>query len=163
MVGCMTLLIRPIRPEDKELLVAGLGALSERSVYERFLGPKAKFSSNELRYLTEVDFVDHYALVAVDAERPDVIVAVGRWVRDRFDTESAEVAVVVCDERHGQGIGTLLGTELAAAARERGVRRFTATLLAGNVPAHRLLRRLDSQLTVAHEGVLDAAVAELAA
>ena len=48
----------------------------------RFLAPKPRFSADELRYLTELDFCDHYAVVATPRERPGVLVGVGRWVRD---------------------------------------------------------------------------------
>src|SRR5881275_175250 len=91
------LTLRRITPEDKDGLVAGLGRLSERSVYQRFLAPKPRLTASELRYLTEVDFVDHYAVVAVLAASPDVVVGVGRWVRDAEDPTAAEVAVVVTD------------------------------------------------------------------
>src|SRR3954469_15719353 len=91
-----------IRPEEKDGLVAGLGRLSDRSVYQRFLAPKPRLTASELRYLTEVDFVDHYALVAVLERSPDVIVGVGRWVRDERDGEAAEIAVVVADDLQGR-------------------------------------------------------------
>ena len=38
----------------------------------RFLAPKPRFTLAELRYLTEVDHVDHFALVAVLADAPHV-------------------------------------------------------------------------------------------
>jgi hypothetical protein len=47
--------VRPIAPEDKPLLVAGLQKLSARTVYRRFMSPKTRFTDAELRYLTEVD------------------------------------------------------------------------------------------------------------
>src|SRR4051794_37135717 len=109
--------LRRITPRDKDGLVAGLGRLSERSVYQRFLAPKPRLTRSELRYLTEVDFVDHYALVAVLAQSPDVIVGVGRWVRDADDPSAAEVAIVVADDVQERGVGTRLGGALAAAAR----------------------------------------------
>src|SRR3954467_15234743 len=93
--GLPELRFRPIAPEDKDALVAGLGRLSERSVYQRFLAPKPRLTASELRSLTEVDFTDHYALVAVLARSPEVIVGVGRWVRDDGDPQAAEIAVVV--------------------------------------------------------------------
>src|SRR3954453_3891444 len=107
--GLPELHLRRIAPEDKDALVAGLGRLSDRSVYQRFLAPKPRLTASELRYLTEVDFVDHYALVAVLERSPDGIVGVGRWVRDEGDGEAAEIAVVVADDLQGRGVGTRLG------------------------------------------------------
>ena len=74
----LMLLVRPITPEDKPLLVAGLRALSLESSMKRFLSPKVSFSASELRYLTEVDQRDHIALVVLEGDR---LVAVARCVR----------------------------------------------------------------------------------
>lgn len=146
--------LRPIRPQDKDALAAGLARLSPESVYRRFLQPKPRLSAAELRYLTEVDGMDHVALVAelAGGTGPRPVVAVGRWVRDRERPDQAELAVVVCDALQGQGLGSLLGRELAALARERGILRFTATMLAENEPARRLLAGLTGGLTTSVSG-----------
>jgi GNAT superfamily N-acetyltransferase len=138
--------IRPVRPTDKPGLSLGLTRLSAQSVYRRFLSPKPRFTSRELRYLTEVDGHDHVALVAVLAEDPRTIVASGRWVRDTADPTTAEVAVVVADVLQGQGLGSALGRELAAAARRNGVLRFSALMLPENEPALRLFRSISHHL-----------------
>ena len=152
--GFPEILLRRITPEDKDALVAGLGHLSERSVYQRFLAPKPRLTSSELRYLTEVDFLDHYALVAVLARSPEVVVGVGRWVRSTEPPADAEIAIVVADDLQGRGVGTQLGRALAEAARARGIERFTASMLPSNQAAHRLFAKISSQLqTVHHEGV----------
>ena len=154
--GLPSVHLRRIRPDDKDRLVAGLGRLSKRSVYQRFLAPKPRLTTSELRYLTEVDFADHYALVAVLAQHPAVVVAVGRWVRDADHPDRAEVAVVVADDLQGRGVGTALGGALAAAARERGVDRFTALMLPTNTAAHRLFARISDQLAAASTATLAA-------
>src|SRR3954466_7731098 len=97
--------VRPIRPADKALLAAGLTKLSETTIQRRFLGPKPKLTAAELRYLTEVDGRDHYAIVAVRPGWDGEIVAVARWVRLASDPLSAEAAGVVCHELQGQGPG----------------------------------------------------------
>jgi RimJ/RimL family protein N-acetyltransferase len=161
--GLPELLLRRITPEDKDALVAGLGRLSERSVYQRFLSPKPRLSSSELAYLTEVDFVDHYALVAVLAQSPDVVVGVGRWVRSAEVPTDAEIAIVIADDLQGRGVGTELGRALADAARERGIERFTASMLPTNVAAHRLFAKIATQLQWTREHGVDEMVAPLVA
>jgi RimJ/RimL family protein N-acetyltransferase len=146
--------IRPIRAGDKGLLAEGMRHLSERSAYQRFLSPKYALTARELRYLTEVDFHDHVAYVAVRADAPDVLVGVGRWVRLGADSEVAEVAFVVADELQRHGLGTALGEALAHAARERGVSRFVATMLPDNLAAHRLFARLAQERETARSGIL---------
>ena len=145
-------LIRPIRPEDKALLAGGMQQLSRQSAYQRFLAPKGALTADELRYLTEVDFRDHVAFVAVRPEAPDVLVGVGRWIRLRQDPEVAEIAFVVSDALQRRGLGTALAEALADAARERGVKRFDATMLPDNLAAHRLFARVAQEREVTAEG-----------
>lgn len=155
--------LRRITPADKDALVAGLGRLSERSVYQRFLSPKPRLTSSELAYLTEVDFEDHYALVAVLAGAPDVVVGVGRWVRDPDARGDAEIAIVIADDLQGRGVGTALGTALADAAVARGIVRFTASMLPSNTAAHRLFAKISSRMRVTHGPGVDEIVAPLVA
>jgi acetyltransferase len=135
-----TVLIRPITPEDKPLLSAGLRELSPESAMRRFLTPKVSFSSSELRYLTEVDQVDHVALVAVDATDGHLI-AVARSVRISDDT--AELAVVVGDRWQRMGLGRTLVRLLAERAN---VEKFSGTMLATNRGAVKLMRGFGSHV-----------------
>jgi acetyltransferase len=147
-------LIRPIRPDDKALLAAGMEHLSERSAYQRFLVPKPRLTAAELRYLTEVDFRDHVAFVAVGPEAPDVLLGVGRWIRLLHEPEVAEIAFVVADDLQSQGLGTALAETLADAARERGVRRFVATMLPHNLAAHHLFARVAQERETTRDGTV---------
>lgn len=153
--------IRPIRASDKALLADGYSRLSPVSQQRRFLGPKPRLSSSELRYLTEVDGVDHYAIVAVLSGRWDGdIVAVGRFVRLVGDPTTAEASIVVCDSLQNKGLGRQLAKLLADAARTRGIRRITASIYSDNVPAHRLMQVIAEQLA---DGGHDRGVHELTA
>ena len=117
------------------MLSDGLRRLSDDSVQRRFLTPKRSFSRAELRYLTEVDGRDHVALVAeYPAEPVRRLIAVARFVRLVDDPEAAEVAITVADDWQRRGLGSLLSEQLAAEARRLGIRRFTATMAADNVP-----------------------------
>ncbi len=144
--GGERVVIRPIEPSDKERLVNGLRQLSEESIRKRFLAAKPRFSRSELRYLTEIDGVNHIALVAVLERDPDQLVAVARCVRlpDRHDT--AEMAIVVGDPWQAQGLGRELAQRLADAALAVGIRRFAATMLGDNEPARRLMRTFSRRL-----------------
>jgi RimJ/RimL family protein N-acetyltransferase len=155
--------VRPIRADDKRAIEAGLTRLSERSVYRRFLSPKTSFSAAELRYLTEVDGHDHVAIVVEDPEQPGDLIAVGRWVRLVDDPASAEIAITVADCWQRRGLGSLLASVLGDEAYHHGIRRFTATVSAENVPALRLLEKAAERIQLRHNGNVDDAVVELAA
>lgn len=130
--------IRPIGPDDRGRLSRAFAGLSDRSRYLRFQAPMADLSDRQLSYLTEVDHHDHEALVALD-DAGDVI-GVARFVR--VDPEAAEFAIVVADQRQGQGLGSELLDRLVDRAREEDVRRFNAVVLAENADAIRLIERL---------------------
>jgi RimJ/RimL family protein N-acetyltransferase len=158
-------LIRPIRADDKRMLTEGLRRLSDDSVHRRFLTLKRSFSRAELRYLTEVDGRDHVALVAeYPAEPVRRLIAVARFVRLVDEPEAAEVAIIVADDWQQRGLGSLLSAQLAEEARRLGIRRFTATMAADNLPAHRLMAKLTDHLERHHAGGgVDELVLDLAA
>jgi RimJ/RimL family protein N-acetyltransferase/nucleotide-binding universal stress UspA family protein len=135
-----TVVIRPIEPGDRDLLRAGFEQLSEHSRYMRFQAPMASLSDQQLAYLTDVDHHDHEALVALAADDGDEIVGVARFVR--VNHAVAECAVVVADEWQARGVATTLLDRLVERAREEGIDRFTALVLAQNNEAVRLLERL---------------------
>ena len=137
--------IRGIRPTDKQALTTALHELSDETVYRRFLSPKPDFSAAELRYLTEVDGQDHFALVATLAD-PERIIAVARFIRLAEAPSTAEFAVVVGDPYQGLGLGKTLALMLADAARERGIEHFTASMLGDNAAAHRLVRSVSERM-----------------
>lgn len=153
-------LIRPIEPGDKPRLSAALGQLSAQSIRRRFLAAKPSLSRAELRYLTEVDGVQHLALVAVLEDDPDQIAAVARCVRLEPGGDVAEFAIVVGDPLQRQGLGTVLATELADAACRVGIRRFAATTLADNDAVQHLM---DAFATRLEQNVAAGGVRELVA
>ena len=124
--------VRPIRPSDADALQAFHVGQSERSTYLRFFAPLERLSDRDLTRLVTVDHVDRVALVAVAAgiDGTEQIIGVARY--DRIESDEAEVAFNIADAHQGRGLGSVLLEHLAAAARERGVRRFVAEVLPQN-------------------------------
>jgi GNAT superfamily N-acetyltransferase len=148
-------LVRPIRPQDSQGLLEGFQRLSPESRYRRFLAPMANLGQAQLRYLTEVDHRDHEALLAIDPETRNGL-GVARFVRSREDPAVAEVAIAVADDWQGRGLGTALLRDLAGRAREEGIRRFSASVLAENSAVIEMVFRLgDAQVTSRHDGLVE--------
>jgi GNAT superfamily N-acetyltransferase len=142
-----TVHIRPITPDDADRIVAFHGRLSDRTRYFRYFGPYPRMPKRDVERFTHVDYVNRVALVALLG---DDIVAVGRY--DRLgEQSSAEVAFVVQDDHQGRGLGSILLEHLAAAARERGLRRFVAEVLAENATMVRVFRDAGYQVSRAFE------------
>ena len=138
--------VRPIRAEDSEALQRFQMAQSERSTYLRFFAALQRIPDRMLTQLVTVDHVSRAALVAVrpgtaqeadgadGADPAEDIVGVARYdvIDDRPGRRTAEVAFNIADALQGQGLGSVLLEHIAAAARERGVHRFTAEVLPQN-------------------------------
>lgn len=139
-------ILRPIEPGDKPRLSLALARLSRETIRRRFFAAKPRFSTGELRYLTEIDGHNHLALVALPADDPDSIVAVARCVRLPDTPDTAEFAIVVGDGVQGRGLGTLLARELARDARAAGIHRFAATMLGDNDAVRRLMGTISTHL-----------------
>jgi RimJ/RimL family protein N-acetyltransferase len=126
-------LVRPILPADADRLVAGFEALSPRSRYQRFLMPVTQLSAEQVRFLTEIDYHDHMAWVALALGEPgEPGAGVARYVRLPDEPTVAEAAVTVADRYQGRGLGTLLLGMLAASALESGIEVFRNYVLASN-------------------------------
>ena len=134
-------LLRSIRPSDRDRLVAGLRRLSPASRYLRFHATIDQLSDTQLDYLTDVDHHDHEAIVALDLADLQVPgVGVARYIREPYEPTVAEAAITVADEYHGQGAGTILLGALAARAREAGIEVFRNYVMDGN---HAMLEVFD--------------------
>jgi GNAT superfamily N-acetyltransferase len=134
-------LVRPVRPDDKPLFVAGWSRLSDASVYTRFLAPRDALSVDELAFFTEIDHVDHEAIGALDPASGEGV-GVARYVRDLQRPHVAEAAVTVVDAWQHRGLGAKLLRRLCARATENRIRIFTASLLASNEAMLTLFDRL---------------------
>ncbi len=133
--------LRPLEPEDADLLLDIFDRLGPRSRERRFLVPKHTLTASDLRQLTAVDHRDHEAVVAFSVEdgRP---VGVARFVRSPQDPETADVAVVVVDAWQSRSLGTVLASSLVRRAEELGVRRFSVLMARDNQAAAGLVRRV---------------------
>jgi GNAT superfamily N-acetyltransferase len=132
------LVVRPIRPGDAAALVALHARLSADSIYRRYFGARPHLSPDVVERFTHVDGRSRFALVAM---RATDLVAVARY-EGRPGERSAELAVVVDDALHHQGVGRLMLERLVDVAHEAGLDTLAADVLAGNAAMLGLLRTL---------------------
>jgi protein lysine acetyltransferase len=123
--------VRAIAPEDKPLLLDVFQRLSEDSRYRRFFMSLRELSPGMLTYFTDVAHSDREALIAIEPTSGQAL-GVARYVRLKEDPEVAEVAVAVADDWHRRGVAAALLAELSGRARDEGIRRFVAVVLAEN-------------------------------
>jgi RimJ/RimL family protein N-acetyltransferase len=142
--------IRALKPQDRTGLTTAVGRASSQTLYRRFFGAKRHFSEREVEFFTNVDFVNHVALVAeVDEAGQPAIVGGGRFVV--IEPGKAELAFTVVDQYQGQGIATVLMRHLGALAREAGVRELVAEVLPENASMLKVFEHSDFPSRVSRE------------
>ena len=148
--------LRPVLPGDNERTVHGQVQFSSETFYRRFQTTRTPTAAL-MAYLFEVDYVDHFVWVLTAERAIDApIVADARYVREASPTV-AEIAFIVGDDYQGLGIGTFLMEALAVAARSEGIRRFTARVLADNLPMRTILDHYGAKWHRDEQGVVTTA------
>ncbi|HSQ63281.1 MAG TPA: GNAT family N-acetyltransferase [Polyangiaceae bacterium] len=137
--------LRYIQQSDAGELRRQFLALSPETRYRRFFGAIEDLDARTLEYLTNVDGVDHVAIVAVMESldlKTERGIGVARFVRTKEDPKVAEMAVTVVDDMQGKGVGTLLSHAAVNAALARGIERFRCVVLADNEVVVKALREV---------------------
>lgn len=148
----MTVTIRAVRSSDKDLLVEAFGNLDSETIYTRFFHSKTSLTDVELARITEPDFVKEVGLVAtIDRPEKELIIGAARYVTLQAKEKeecAAEVAFLVEEDYQGLGIASRLLGHLVRIAREQGVKKFEAEVLARNSAMLAVFKRsgLDCQL-----------------
>jgi acetyl coenzyme A synthetase (ADP forming)-like protein len=139
--------IRPIVPGDADALRALHQGVSDYSLYMRFFGLNRTMATNYVSRLVATANPGHQALSAWIGDQ-----LVGVAAYEGMDEETAEVALLIADDHHRRGIGTLLLEHLAARARSNGITRFAADILSENYLALRTLRDMGCPTTTHFDG-----------
>ncbi|MFZ5558826.1 MAG: GNAT family N-acetyltransferase [Pseudomonadota bacterium] len=136
-------IIRPIRPEDAELLQEFVRGLSEESRYFRFISTIQELSPRTVARMTQIDYDREMALIAVlpGANGRETEIGAARYVTNP-DGASCEFALVVADAWHGKGIGSRMMNSLMDVAREAGLGTMVGDVLASNGNMLRLMAKL---------------------
>jgi len=125
---------RPVKPTDEPALSEMLYSLSTQSVRSRYFTHTMTFPHKDVQKLTNIDYENDLAIVGVvPGPAGEEIVAIAQYFLDP-KTRAAEVAFIVQDEWQQKGMGSFLLDYITQIARQRGVRRFTAAVLATNKP-----------------------------
>ena len=145
-----TATIRAVRPDDKGLVLVGLNNVSAESIYRRFLAIRKEITPEGLKKVTEVDFVNVVALVAVlEKDGDNQIVGGGRYIRTgpSGGGRKAEVAFLIGDAFQGLGIASVIFKHLVLIARNSGITQFEAEVLPLNEAMLKVFARSGIPLT----------------
>jgi len=137
------IVIRPIRPEDAEMEQAFVRNLSSEAKYFRFMNALQELSQEMLIRLTQIDYYNEMALIAVKPNGAgEEQIGVVRYATN-LDHRSCEFALVVSDAWQGHGIGYRLMQCLIDIARDRGLERMEGQVLSTNTRMLHLMKSLN--------------------
>ena len=133
------IVLRPIRPDDTDLLTTFMDSLSSEAKYFRFMHAMQHLSQEMLVRFTQIDYDLEMAVVAVEQDAGKVL-GVARFLSNP-DQVSCEFALVVSDARQNQGLGHRLMSKLIEVAYDKGISVIEGEVLANN---HKMLGLMKS-------------------
>jgi acetyltransferase len=143
--------VRPIHPDDAEMLQTLVRSLSSESRYFRFVSSMHELPPSMLSRFTLIDYDREMALVAVVKERKagedgemvetSRIVGVSRYITNP-DSASCEFSLVVADDFGGRGMGSRLMLSIMDVAREKGLTEIDGLVLTNNPGMLKLMKSL---------------------
>lgn len=129
-------MVRPIRPNDRQIEAEFVQKLSNESKYFRFMGALRELNDAMLNRFTQIDYDNEMALIAVVSENGlETEIGVARYIVNA-DGISCEFAVAVADAWQHRGLGSILVSSLVDAAGARGLQSMDGIVMAGN---HKML------------------------
>jgi acetyltransferase len=143
--------IRPIHPDDADMLKDFYKTLSNETRYFRFISNPPELPPSMAAKFTLIDYDREMALVALT--RDSALSKEGVWVEtekiigvSRYSTNpdkaSCEFSLVVTDDFGGQGIGSRLMINIMEVARENGLLEIDGLVLSKNPGMLKLMRSL---------------------
>lgn len=138
----LEILLRPVKITDEPLLKDFFYALSDQSLYRRFISMRRDMPHERLQEFVVIDYTQETVILAIvrDQEHAEVV-GIGQYTLDPA-THTADVAFVVRDDHQGRGIGTTLLTYLTYLAKKQGLLGFTADVLMENAPMLRVFEKM---------------------
>jgi acetyltransferase len=143
--------LRPVKETDGPLLVEFFKKLSPSSVFLRFLSPLHHLPENLVYQFSHVDYKKDFGLVALlNTGDSSTVIGVGRYAY-YAERERPELAVVVRDDLHGKGLGSILLMKVISIGKENGFSRFGATIDPDNQTIMNIFKRSGYDWKIYHK------------
>jgi len=130
--GGIEITFRAIKPSDEEGMRRLFYRFSDEAIYYRYFSYRKSMPHARMQEYVNADCAQSISIVGLAGEPgQEQIIAEARYIKDPTGLY-ANLAFVVDEKYHGLGIATFLYQMLIRAAKERGIRGFTADVLASN-------------------------------
>lgn len=132
---------RAIKPSDEEEMRRLFYRFSDQSVYYRYFSPVKTMPHSKMQEYVNVDYNTAMSIVGLVGNRGSGrIIAEARYVKHR-DKPLGDVAFIVDEQYQGKGIASYLLRMLVNIGREKGLKGFTADVLASNKSMMRVFEK----------------------
>lgn len=146
----LTIVLRPIRPEDERLIVDFHRELSENSVRQRFfefITLDERVAHERLVRICFTDYDREWTTVAeINGVSGKEIIGVARLCRVP-GTMYAHFAMIIADNYHNQGLGTQMIEQLIHIAKQEKIEMIDARILSENTGMIRLCEKHGFQIS----------------
>lgn len=124
--------VRPSKASDVRALQDLFYQLPPQDVYTRFFRNLKCLSVSEAEHLCNVDYNQEMAFVVTNGEREQEKIVGSSFYKVNPSTNMADVAYMILHEWQGMGLGTILQQRMVEYAKSKGLKGFTADILAEN-------------------------------
>jgi RimJ/RimL family protein N-acetyltransferase len=132
--------VRPVRPDDEDLIRDLLVHVSKEDVRLRFFDSVRDFSHQFIARLIELDYARAMAFVAID-ETSQQALGVVRLHSD-LTHETGEYAILLRSNLKGRGLGWSLMQRIIEYAKSEGLKQIFGQILAENTVMLKMCREL---------------------
>ena len=130
--------IRPVRPEDENLVRAFFERVSPDDLRLRFFAPVKEFSHIFIARLTQLDYARAIAFVAIDEANNEMVGGVRLHADANYDT--GEYAILLRSDVKGRGLGWRLMKLMIEYAQAEGLKSVKGQILRENSAMLRMCR-----------------------
>jgi len=141
--------IRPIKPEDENLIVQFNKKLSETSVkqrYLKFIQYDERVASDRLKRICFIDYDREIALIVQEKLNDNEILGITRLTKIS-GTNDARFAVIVRDDCQKRGIGKLLVSSLISIAKQEKIQHLVAYMFKENIAMQKICKQNGFEVT----------------
>ncbi|MBI1881855.1 MAG: GNAT family N-acetyltransferase, partial [Chloroflexi bacterium] len=130
----LEIFLRPVKIRDEPLLKEFFYAISDESLYRRFMSMLKSLPHERLQEFAVIDYTQDMVVLAIikEGEEKEEVIGIGQYSVDET-THTADIAFAVRDDYQGHGVGTELLKYLTLLAQKQGLLGFTADVLFDNV------------------------------
>jgi acetyltransferase len=147
-------LLRPIKPEDEQLIAEMLATMTEASLKDRFFGGIPAFTHERLVRFTNIDYERELAIVAeLTKGKSRRILGVGRLI-GYPERGHGEFSVIVHDDFQRKGLGRKLADLMIGIAEDKGITSIEGLVSDDNAPLLALAAQLGFEAGASQDGIV---------